>query len=856
MASCNLGTSPGGGGTEGEGLSGVLQDPDGRTVAGALVRVFPEPRATLGKSALAAEAVFDSVYSDSRGRFKFDSLPDGHYGLRSSVKRGDTTLVLMLREILYDGKEKSLGTHTLVVGGKLRMKIRSGTDASNPQHPLPGTQCAVVGLPYVFLADSSGVCMIDGLPPGQYAVRLSYPGYADVVTLPIEVRPGQSSGEGPWDLGAAGPVRYYPASPSTLAHWTFDARDTLTAAFPDVSGNGIPLQGYGAIPLAASPFGKSAVFNGSSYLSTAEVEAGLSGKDGRYLTVEARVRLTQYPSPLNQDSAATVLGTSKGYNLLVRSNGSLAIQMSVIDTTIWPITAAWSLSGAVPLNRWVNLAVSVDKQKLQAYAFIDGVPIPLYNRQGHIPNMPDPTVPLYVGGFPGMNRPFVGEIDELRVSDTLVFGEGPALARLDTAPAFARAQFIAVADAGLSAPVPGNADNNGLSDLNSGADVHFSVGAYDMASAYRGVVRFTLPAGTSPGEISRAVIRMRVHSWVEKSVSGVVRIDAHRILKDWKEGTGRGTGYFNSAVFDGVTARERYWTSGGTSGWSQNLIGLNDMDAAAAPSASASVTSRSGTVLEWDVTDLAREWAADPSKNFGVVLASAFPASNALAMDFPRLHTREAPGGDSLKPTLILNGAAPVASEVNITADADVTISYAVPGNQDVQGYGRQNRGKETTFGPGTYDMTATSRALARFPVPGQYAGRIASAKIRLTPSGWTTKNTKRPVKIDLHRMLKSWKEGQGWATPTSASVDGATGLERFWGSQNGAEDWTQPLVGLDSVDALAGPSATLTKPAGSLDPWEFDVTTLARAWASDTTRNFGVLLASEIPASNAETWD
>lgn len=648
-AGCNLGTSPGGG-TEGEGLSGLLQDPDGHLVAGALVRVFPEPKGSLGKSAGAAGAVFDSVYSDSHGRFRFDSLPDGEYGLRTYVKRGDTTFVLLMRGIPYDGKKKSLGTQTLVVGGKLSLQVRAATRAANspnPPPPLQGAECSVVGLPYVSVADDSGRCVLDGLPPGQYAVRLSYPGFADVVTLPIEVRPGQTSGEGPWELPTPVSVRHYTATPGTLAHWTFDARDSVKGAFVyrDVSGNGKDLQEQGDVWRTVSPFGQAVAFGGTGGLSTAAPDSVLTGKAGRYLTLEARVRLTRHPANGGKDSSAIVMGARRGFSLAVRSNGALAVIAPGGDeaTSLWQTYAAWSRPDMVPLHQWVDLAVSIDKQTLQAYGFIDGVPVQLFNRNSVLPVGATPQYAFQIARLDGTGRPFDGEIDEARVSDRLVLGAGISMGRAD--------------------------------------------------------------------------------------------IDVDTVVTD---------------------------------------------------------TAGTGTV--------------------------------------------------------------------SMAAEADVTISSSVPGYPDVQDYGTRNRGKETVIGAATYDMSAASRVLVRFPnfnalVPSV---RILSAKIVLTPNGWVPKNTRQSAYvIHVHRMLKSWKEGSAQGIlPNSAAIDGATATERFWGQQNGQEDWSEVLVGLNDIDAASIPEATVSKASGTGTPWEFDVTALAKVWASDTTANRGVIFASPFPATNAEVWD
>ena len=191
--------------------------------------------------------------------------------------------------------------------------------------------------------------------------------------------------------------------------------------------------------------------------------------------------------------------------------------------------------------------------------------------------------------------------------------------------------------------------------------------------------------------------------------------------------------------------------------------------------------------------------------------------------------------------------------KIAVVSNADVTISSSVPGFSDGKAYSNKNRGKETGMGPGTYDISSTSRALVRFKIPEGYTrAKISRAVIRLTNQSWTPKNVSGPFRIDLHRLLKSWKEGTGTdMTANSATVDGATALERFWGNQDGSQNWSEKFAGLNDIDASALVAASVTKSPGDLGTWDFDVTELVRSWADDSSQNYGVIMAADFPTSN-----
>lgn len=212
--------------------------------------------------------------------------------------------------------------------------------------------------------------------------------------------------------------------------------------------------------------------------------------------------------------------------------------------------------------------------------------------------------------------------------------------------------ILAAQDALIWGSVPHVAIAGTHADKNAGRGERLEVGVYDMATAMRSLIRFELPAALTGQEIASAVLRITSYNWKPKHVTpDSVQVNAHRLLRDWKEGTGTGfTGQPNSSALDGVTALERYWEAP----WNEELVGLDGLDAAADPAAG--VAKPDGYLGHWDldVTELARFWADNPSENFGVILAGDIPASAMLTEHYPEFRSRDAEVEDAHKPQLIL----------------------------------------------------------------------------------------------------------------------------------------------------------------------------------------------------------
>jgi hypothetical protein len=175
----------------------------------------------------------------------------------------------------------------------------------------------------------------------------------------------------------------------------------------------------------------------------------------------------------------------------------------------------------------------------------------------------------------------------------------------------------------------------------------------------------------------------------------------------------------------------------------------------------------------------------------------------------------------------------------------DTQISFG-EGNT-IGSHGDYNFGKFTAFGIGCYDHSTITRVLMRFDLPSSIkVERIVSAQLDLTPSAWVQKAPGGPLTVYVYKMLKSWKQGTAvdHYTQNSATVDGATGRERYFGA-----DWSTIGAGQEGVDVSGSYASSVAKTydasSPDLSPWAFDVTTYVKDWANDPASNYGFLLKS-----------
>lgn len=163
------------------------------------------------------------------------------------------------------------------------------------------------------------------------------------------------------------------------------------------------------------------------------------------------------------------------------------------------------------------------------------------------------------------------------------------------------------------------------------------------------------------------------------------------------------------------------------------------------------------------------------------------------------------------------------------------------------------NNGLNSIFGVGTYDQNTVIRALVRFNMPDSLqVNQLKTAKLVLCVNNWVNKDVDSLLPINVHKMLRSWKQGNYYGGfydkgRNSSYIDGATALERFWGNQDGSEKWSRAGVGMNDIDASVKVYTTSAKEYGDYSPWEFEITELVREWLKDKQTNFGMLLRTPL---------
>jgi hypothetical protein len=212
---------------------------------------------------------------------------------------------------------------------------------------------------------------------------------------------------------------YFGINASTVALWTFN--DATGGVYADASGHGYNLSAPSAATLSVSPSGKSATFNGS-VASSSNPAIMIEGQD--LITYDVRLWMDSYPSSSEFNGVVQILGSYAGVVLTVGYNGFIQVGAQIGGGSSWNWFGGTSSSGVIPLGQWVTVTVSGDRLNGKVYAFINGVPLQLYNdvaRTGVLRS--DYPAPFLIGGTQS-GQYFLGKIDEVRASNTLVQGVG------------------------------------------------------------------------------------------------------------------------------------------------------------------------------------------------------------------------------------------------------------------------------------------------------------------------------------------------------------------------------------------------------------------------------------------------
>lgn len=222
LQGCNLPSGPGGG-TGGDGLTGIIVDAQGAPVKGARVWLYPDSSAGLNKRGMAAVFLGDSVLTPKSGRFSFSHLPVGRYTLSASFSRHDTAFSIYRPGILLAGiGTLDLGIDTLARSATLSLSV-GDADA----RPVAGALCVVEGTSWRATSDTSGKCVFINIAAGELRVRVTASG-KNATTSPVILNPGET--------GATGQVYLYRAGESAPQRdwYTASAQDYVFSLPPEM----------------------------------------------------------------------------------------------------------------------------------------------------------------------------------------------------------------------------------------------------------------------------------------------------------------------------------------------------------------------------------------------------------------------------------------------------------------------------------------------------------------------------------------------------------------------------------------------------------------------------------------------
>ena len=181
------------------------------------------------------------------------------------------------------------------------------------------------------------------------------------------------------------------------------------------------------------------------------------------------------------------------------------------------------------------------------------------------------------------------------------------------------------------------------------------------------VLKFDLEGITPLSVIEEA--KLRLCHWRNRGglgapgFTGPHTIYASRLLRDWNEGTGSGG--------DGRLSLDAevnwYWARYNQDRWEMGgARGPTDMSP---PESSAIASSQTiNRWIEWDVLQMAREWAANPRRNFGLKLAQDNAVGTSATLwvtGFPNFRSKDYAADPNLRPILLLRAYTPPSMGAN-----------------------------------------------------------------------------------------------------------------------------------------------------------------------------------------------
>ncbi|MDB5051878.1 MAG: hypothetical protein JWO30_4949 [Fibrobacteres bacterium] len=200
------------------GLAGTLVDDYGKAAEGATVKAFQEGGGS------AAKGVFDSVLTDSKGRYRLTGLPEGSYNLVG--EDGKRNLAVYIPRIPYQGPKVSLnlGVDTLRAPGQIQGSVTLGGK------PREAVFCYLPGSSYLSISDENGGFWIANVPAGRYALKYAQTGLATATDTGVVVKPGAITKLPPREM--VPDTAFPPPQPDSVWLEQDTAAGTITVRWP------------------------------------------------------------------------------------------------------------------------------------------------------------------------------------------------------------------------------------------------------------------------------------------------------------------------------------------------------------------------------------------------------------------------------------------------------------------------------------------------------------------------------------------------------------------------------------------------------------------------------------------------
>ncbi len=211
-----------------------------------------------------------------------------------------------------------------------------------------------------------------------------------------------------------------------------------------------------------------------------------------------------------------------------------------------------------------------------------------------------------------------------------------------------------------------------------------------------------------------------------------------------------------------------------------------------------------------------------------------------------------------------VSSSAQVSSSSSVSSSSQITLTLIASQDATIRGPANQSTtgskdnysiGSMPRMAVGVWDEQSVDKALVQFDLPSGYTGAdVDNALFRVSIYEWANHVATDDITIRIHRLLKSWKEGTSTADAiATAQTDGVTGAERFWGLQDGTEDWNLRGVGLDDVDAVSVAETELIVTSELAGFIEFDITQMVKYWLDNPSENYGFIMVNIFTMGNSQ---